>query len=117
MLLARADEGDRVGISAMVAVRYSFSRGPPVKAAILLALAGLSISIAQAAERAVLLVCEGKVTQPPSPKPESISVGIKRGLVDRSLLLNRWTGSVAVCRQETGRIDNMPLDCQTWIAP
>ena len=47
-----------------------------MKAPILLALAGLSISTAQAAERAVLLVCEGKVTQPPGPKSESVSVGI-----------------------------------------
>ena len=47
-----------------------------MKAPILLALAGLSILTAQAAERAVLLVCEGKVTQPPGPKPEPVSVGI-----------------------------------------
>jgi hypothetical protein len=52
------------------------SRGRPVKAPILLALAGLSISTAQAAERAVVLACEGKVTQPPGPKPEPVSIGI-----------------------------------------
>ena len=52
------------------------SRGRPVKAPILLALAGLSISTAPAAERAVVLACEGKVTQPPGPKPEPDSVGI-----------------------------------------
>jgi hypothetical protein len=47
-----------------------------VKAPILLALAGLSISTAQAAERAVVLACEGKVTQPPGPKPEPVSIAI-----------------------------------------
>jgi hypothetical protein len=43
-----------------------------MKAPVLLALAGLSISTARAAERAVVLACEGKVTQPPGP----ISIGI-----------------------------------------
>ena len=47
-----------------------------MKAAVLLALAGLSISTAQAAERSVLLVCEGKVTHPSGPKPEPVSIGI-----------------------------------------
>jgi hypothetical protein len=50
-----------------------------MKAPILLALAGLSVSTAQTAERALVLVCEGKVTQPPGPKPEkpeTVSVGI-----------------------------------------
>jgi hypothetical protein len=47
-----------------------------VKAPILLVLAGLSISTAQAAERAVVLACEGNVTQRPGPKPEPVSIGI-----------------------------------------
>ena len=47
-----------------------------MKAPILLALAGLSISTARAAERAVVLACEGKVTQPADPKPEPVSIGI-----------------------------------------
>jgi len=52
------------------------SRGRRVKAPIWLALAGLSISTAQAAERAVVLACEGKLTQPSGPKPEPVSIGI-----------------------------------------
>jgi hypothetical protein len=47
-----------------------------MKAPILLALAGLSISTAQAAERALVLACEGKVTQPSGPKPEPVTIGI-----------------------------------------
>jgi hypothetical protein len=47
-----------------------------MKAPLLLALAGLSISTARAPERAVVLVCEGKVTQPSAPKPEPVSIGI-----------------------------------------
>jgi hypothetical protein len=47
-----------------------------MKAPLLLALAGLSISTAHAPERAVVLVCEGKVTQPPGSKPEPVSIGI-----------------------------------------
>jgi hypothetical protein len=64
------------------------SRGRLVKASILLALA-LATSTAQAAERAVVLACEGKVTQPPGPKPEPVSVGIiinfTAGTVNRRL--------------------------------
>ena len=60
----------------MLAARHSLSRGPPVKAPILLALDGLSISTTHAAERAVVLACEGKVTQPPGPKLEPVSIGI-----------------------------------------
>ena len=52
------------------------SRGRRVKAPIWLALAGLSISTAQAAERAVVLACEGKLTQPSGTKPEPVSIGI-----------------------------------------
>ena len=59
-----------------------------MKAAILLALASLSISTALAAERAVLLVCEGKVTQPPAPKPEPVSVGIIINFTARTVT---WT--------------------------
>ena len=47
-----------------------------MKAPIWIALAGLSISTAQAAERAVVLACEGKLTQPSGPKPEPVSIGI-----------------------------------------
>jgi hypothetical protein len=47
-----------------------------MKALLLLALAGLSMSTARTAERAVVLVCEGKVTQPPGSKPEPVSLGI-----------------------------------------
>jgi hypothetical protein len=45
-----------------------------VKAPILLALAGLSISTAQAAERAVVLACEGPASR--SQEPEPVSIGI-----------------------------------------
>ena len=59
-----------------------------MKAAVLLALAGLSISTAQAAERSVLLVCEGKVTHPSGPKPEPVSVGIIINFTARTVT---WT--------------------------
>jgi hypothetical protein len=47
-----------------------------MKVALVLALAGLSISTARTTERAVVLVCEGQVTQPPGPKPEPVSLGL-----------------------------------------
>jgi hypothetical protein len=61
-----------------------------MKAPILLALVGLSISTAQTAERALVLACEGKVTQPPGPKPEPVSVGI---IINFTAGTVTWAGS------------------------